>query len=129
MLDNYRKFQAQDPFGHLWDVEFRWIQNAISIRHSDSIDCKFYISDGEEKRELVIALPHPDLLRLSETRNRPLTDAWCMKLASLHVRHVISTWEDMEKTIVVPQPLDLEKHNLELERASAQAAEDAALHH
>ncbi|MCC7153379.1 MAG: hypothetical protein IT161_02320 [Bryobacterales bacterium] len=128
MLENYRKFEATDPFGRRWEVEFRWIQNAISIRHSDSIDCKYYISDGEEKRELVVALPHPEILALGQRRNRPVTDAWCMKLASLHAHHAISTWEDMDKTIVVPQARDLEKHNLDLERAAAEAAESAALH-
>lgn len=129
MLENYRKFEANDPFGRVWQVEFRWIQNAISIRHSDSIDCKYYLSDGSERRELVIALPHPEMLALARRRSRDLTDAWCMKLASMHVRYAITNWEDMDKTILVPSVADLEKHNLQLERGVAQEAESAALHH
>ena len=129
MLENFRKFDVADPFGRTWHVEFRWIQNAISIRHSDSIDCKYYLSDGEEKRELVIALPHPEILALAQRRSRAVTDSWCMKLASLHVRYAIKTWEDMDKTILVPQVAELETHNAELERAVAEEAERAALHH
>ena len=50
MPENYRRFSVNDPFGRTWDVEFRWQQNAISIRHADAIDCKYYISAGEERR-------------------------------------------------------------------------------
>ncbi len=63
-----RRFQVADPFGRTWDVEFRWQQNAISIRHADAVDCKYYISCGDEKRELVVALRHPDLLRVAAER-------------------------------------------------------------
>ena len=36
MPENFRAFEAgPDPFGQTWQVEFRWIQNAISIRHAD----------------------------------------------------------------------------------------------
>jgi hypothetical protein len=122
MLDDFRLFEVQDPFGRTWTAEFRWQQNAISIRHSDSIDCKYYLrSEGEPERELVVALRHPDLLALAVERGRELTDSWVMKLASLHVAHMISTWEDMEKTLVTMLPQDLARHNRELEEAAERA--------
>ena len=58
MSENLRRFSVNDPFGRCWDAEFRWQQNAISIRHADAIDCKYYVSTGEERRELVVSLPH-----------------------------------------------------------------------
>jgi hypothetical protein len=119
MLENFRLFEVADPFGRTWTVEFRWQQNAISIRHSDSVDCKYYLtSPGEPARELVVALRHPDLLALAKRRGREVTDAWVMKLASLHAAHMISTWEDMEKTLVTLTPADLERHNAALEEAA-----------
>jgi hypothetical protein len=102
MPETYRKFQAgPDPFGRMWDVEFRWLQTATSIRHADTVDVKFAAGvDGEAKNEKVIALNHPDLLKLSKDKNHPLTDAWCLKLGALHLKHMIESAEDLEKTLV-----------------------------
>ena len=109
-MDNFRRFEVgPDPFGRNWIVEFRWLQTAISIRHADTVDVKFRLISGEEVQEKVIALPHPDLLALCAKLGRPLTDPWCMKLAALHLRLMIETDQDMEKTIVTTRPEDLER--------------------
>ena len=126
MPENLRQFEVADPFGRQWSVEFRWQQNAISIRHSDTIDCKYYLSDGEEKREMVVALPHTDLLALSAARGRELTDAWCLRLAGRHLEHRIATWEDMEQTVVTVPRHELERHSLTIQEAE-QAVRDRAL--
>jgi hypothetical protein len=117
MIENFRRFDVgPDPFGRVWIVEFRWQQNAISIRHSDSVDVKFQLIRGEDAEEKVIVLMHPLLLELSRLRNRPLTDAWCMKLAGLHIKEMIETDRDMDKTMVTPTLEDLERHAIVLER-------------
>ena len=104
MIENFRRFQTDaDPFGRVWEVEFRWQQNGISIRHADTVDVKFNVwSADEPKQEKVIALTHPDLLKLSTETGHPLTDAWCLKLAALHLKYMIESDEDMEKTLVTP---------------------------
>lgn len=122
MSENLRRFPVTDPFGRTWDAEFRWQQNAISIRHADAIDCKFYISTGEERRELVVSLPHPDLLAVAAEAGRELTDAWVTRLAGLHVRHMISSWEDLDKTVAVPSQSEISAYNRTLETAAGQAA-------
>jgi hypothetical protein len=111
MPDNNRRFTAgPDPFGRTWDVEFRWLQTGISIRHADTVDVKFMvIPDGEEKQEKVLALPHADLLALSRETGHPLTDAWCMKLAARHLSTMIDTAEDLEKTLVTLSMDDLKR--------------------
>lgn len=120
MVDNFRRFEVgPDPFGRTWLAEFRWLQNAISIRHSDSVDVKFELMRGEDVDEKVISLSHPDLLALSKKQNRPLTDPWCMKLAALHLREMIETDVDMEKTLVTPSLGDLERHAAQLDRPLA----------
>ena len=119
MIENYRHFEAgPDPFGRTWKVEFRWLQTAISIRHADTVDVKFHIETGEEQMEKVIALRHPDLLALSKKAGRPLTDSWCMKLGALHLKRMIETWEDMDKTIVTPSFDEMEEHNRSLAEAA-----------
>lgn len=117
MLDNFRRFEAVDPFGRKWSVEYRWQQTAISIRHSDSVDVKFQLSQGDDVMERVIALPHPILLDLSENAGRPLTDAWCLKLAALHLKTMIETDRDMDKTLVTASMDDLQRCRRVLEQA------------
>ena len=116
MLENFRNFKVgPDPFGRTWQAYFRWLQNAISIRHADTVDVKFGIStEGVPSEERVIALPHPALLALSAKLGHPLTDTWCMKLAALHLKHMLETGEDMEKTLVTTQPAEIEQYAREL---------------
>lgn len=101
-MDNIRKFTAgPDPFGRTWDVEFQWLQTAISIRHADAIDVKYIIGTTDEpKQEKVIALPLPDMLAICDTVGHPLSDPFCMKISSMHITRMIESFEDMDKTLV-----------------------------
>ena len=116
MIENFRDFKVgPDPFGRTWQAYFRWLQTGISIRHADTVDVKFGIStEGVSSEERVIALPHPALLALSEKLRHPVTDTWCMKLAALHLEHMLETGEDMEKTLVTTQPAEIEQYAREL---------------
>lgn len=119
MIKDVRRFETADPFGRTWKVIFLWHQNGISIRHADTVDVKFQIHSGDEHLEKVIALNHPDLLQLSQKSGQPLTDPWCMKLAALHLKKMIETWEDMEKTLVTVPYRELEEHNATLQQPVA----------
>jgi len=124
MLSNFREFQVgPDPYGRTWNVKLVWLQTAISIRHSDSVDVKFLVGDGDDKDEKVIAIMHPKLLELSAKLGRPLNDAWCLKLAAFHLRSLILTGNDIEKSLVTMTMEDMERANRELdsERATAPA--------
>ena len=120
MLENFREFDAgPDLFGRKWKVHFRWQQTGISIRHADTVDVKFGVSiEGEPFQERIIALPHPLLLSTSKRLGRPLTDSWCLKLAGLHLMHMIETGEDIEKTLVTVQSDELDRYADELRRHS-----------
>jgi hypothetical protein len=102
MSDQSRLFEAgPDPFGRMWKVQFRWLQTGISIRHADTVDVKFFVTpNAGPKEEKVVALPHSDLLKLTADRRRKLSDVLCMRIAAAHVRHMIETFEDMDKTLV-----------------------------
>src|SRR5689334_19258120 len=114
-MENFRQFDAgPDPFGRTWHVQFKWLQTAISLRHSDSVDVKFVVSSDGDKHEKTIALRHPDLLELCRETGHPLTDPWCSRLAALHLKHVIVTGEDMEKSLVTPSLDQLKQWNSEL---------------
>jgi hypothetical protein len=111
MPENFRRFRAgPDPFGRTWEVEFRWLQTGISIRHADTVDVKFVVWTSEEpKQEKILALPHPALLALSQETGRALTDAWCLKLAAGYLALMIESGEDLEKTLVTLSPADLRR--------------------
>jgi hypothetical protein len=120
---NFRQYEAgPDPFGRTWKVEFKWMQTAISLRHSDTVDVKFVLRDDGTRVEKTIAMPHIDLLRLSKEMGRPMTDAWCSRLAALHLQHLIETGEDMEKDLITVSPEELAAYDAQLQRASKTAA-------
>jgi len=101
MSDQSRLFEAgPDPFGRMWKVQFRWLQTGISIRHADTVDVKFLVTPANgESEEKVVALPHAALLDITGN-GQTLSDPFCMRLAAFHLKHMIETAEDMDKTLV-----------------------------
>lgn len=121
MIENFRRFQAgPDPFGRTWDLQFRWHQNGISIRHADTVDVKFHIfPNNGDMEERVIALPHPDLVALCAKLQRPLTDGLVLRLAALHLREMILTDKDMDKQLVTVTLEDMGRHARVLDQMTA----------
>ena len=95
-------------------MKFKWLQTAISLRHSDSVDVKFILRSDDNSCEKTISLRHPDLLELSAQSGRPLTDPWCSRLAALHLKNMIETGEDMEKSLITPALEQLARWNSQL---------------
>jgi hypothetical protein len=107
-MENFRNFPVgPDPFGRVWRAWFKWLQTAISIRHSDTVDVKFVLQSGDETEQKTISMPHLTLKLLAETLGVPMSDAWCARLAKQHLEHVIQTGEDMEKDLITPSPVHL----------------------
>jgi hypothetical protein len=122
---NFRQFDAgPDPFGRKFQVLFKWLQTAISIRHSDTIDVKFILVDENDGRtEKTIAMQHADLLTVSRETGRKVDDPWCSRVAAAHLLHLIETGEDMEKDLVTMTAPDLRRH-----AAQEKGAEFDAVH-
>jgi len=109
---NFRQFDAgPDPFGRKFQVMFKWLQTAISIRHSDTVDAKFILVDDDGGRtEKTVAMQHADLLTVSGEIGRKMDDPWCSRLGALHLLHLIESGEDMEKDLVTMTLPDLRRH-------------------
>src|SRR5437867_11318221 len=122
---NFRDFEAgPDPFGRKHQVLFKWLQTAISLRHSDTVDVKFVVVDPDGGcTEKTIAIPHADLCKVSEDLHRPFDDSWCSRIAAIHLCHQIETGEDMEKDLVTLTPSDLTRYAASL--AESEKAEIA----
>jgi hypothetical protein len=116
MSDQSRLFEAgPDPFGRMWKVQFRWLQTAISIRHANTVDVKFFVTpDGGETEEKVISLPHDALLDLTRERRKKLSDPYCMRIAAAHLKRMVETSEDMEKTLVTVTAEELAEYDQQL---------------
>lgn len=108
---NFREFEAVDPFGRKIQVLLKWLQTAISIRHSDSVDVKFILTDESgTPAEKTVALPHPYLLRVSRDLGRVMDDPWCARIAARHMKRLIETGEDMEKDLVTVPLTDIKDY-------------------
>src|SRR5262252_5249221 len=123
---NFREFEAgPDPFGRKYQVLLKWLQTAISIRHADTVDVKFILTDeGGNRTEKTIAILHPELLRVSRETGHAMDDAWCGRIAALHLLHLVSTGEDIEKDLVTPGPKEIEAYAADIanrEKAELQA--------
>ena len=116
MNDQSRLFEAgPDPFGRMWKVQFRWLQTGISIRHANTVDVKFFVTpDSGETEEKIISLPHAALLSLTQRRSQKLSDPYCMRMAAAHLRRMIETSEDMEKTLVAVTPEEMAEYDQQL---------------
>jgi len=115
---NFRQFEAgPDPFGRKFQVMFKWLQTAISIRHADTVDVKFILEDESGTRtEKTMALPHALLVELSRSTGRKMDDAWCARIAELHLLRLVETGEDMEKDLVTLTAAELKEHAAEIAR-------------
>jgi hypothetical protein len=121
IMESFREFEAgPDPFGRVWRVRFKWQQNAISLRHSDSVDVKFALSTGSggegEREEKTVALMNLDLQGESLRSGHAVTDPWVSRLAARHLRCAVETGEDMEKDLLVVSAERLGEHSRELSR-------------
>ena len=122
-MQNFRQFEAgPDPFGRKFQVLFKWMQTAISLRHADTVDVKFILVDENGGRtEKTIALPHADLFRVAAEVGRKVDDPWCSRLGALHLRRLVETGEDMEKDLVTVAAADLKTYAERLAEAETSA--------
>jgi len=87
---------ASEITGERYTVEFRWMQTAISLRHSDTVDVKFQVNG----RGKVVALPHAALERACRQVGVALTDPLCRRIAAGHLEKALQTGEDAENDLL-----------------------------
>lgn len=111
-MDNFREFDAgPDPFGRTYHVMFKWLQTAISIRHADTVDVQFLVNDGTKVLKRTVAMQDAHLLAHAKGTGRPMDDAWCARLAALHLKNMIETAEDFDKDLVTLSPAQIAEYD------------------
>jgi hypothetical protein len=81
------------------------------------VDVKFVMESDDEQHQKLISLPHARLTGLSQEAGVPMTDAWCSRLAALHLKHIVQSGEDLEKDLVTPSLEQLRGYNRQLKSA------------
>ncbi len=67
---------------HVYHCRFSHLWNGITTRHSDTIDCKFFV-DG---RTVVVGLAHPGFVEFRKRAGRDLTDREASFMAAEYLR-------------------------------------------
>lgn len=75
-------------FSHLW--------SAIATRHSDTIDCKFFVNG----RGVVVALAHPAFVEFRQRAGRSLSDQEAAQIAAAYLRESLEAERDTDHTLL-----------------------------
>jgi len=126
MMENFRDFHVADPFGRRWHVQFKYNQNGISIRHSDSVDVGYLLSDGTEKIKRVVVLHHPMLVEYTHRKGTILSDTWCSRIAAIKLRRTVEEAGDLDREFLQVSSADLESCDAELRKWEEQWLKDHA---
>jgi hypothetical protein len=109
-MENFRDFEAgPDPFGRTWHAQFKYLQTAISIRHSDSIDVCYVLESGGERMKKTVVIPHAEMRTYCQRTGRTMSDTLCSRVAMCQIRHMIETAEDLDKDYLVLTPREIEE--------------------
>jgi len=111
-MQNFRDFVlGPDPFGRSWHALFKYLQTAISIRHSDSVDVCFILTSGDERMLRTVVLQHADLRAFAQRKGRKMDDAWCARLAYCKLKEMIETAEDLDKEYLLVTPAEIASYD------------------
>ena len=78
--------------GHVYQCRFSHLWNGISTRHSDTIDCKFFV-DG---RGVVLGLAHTGFVKFRAGSGRNLTDREASFIAAEFLRERLEQEEELD---------------------------------
>lgn len=96
---NYRVFQVRSRLnGQLYSCHFHWLQTAISLRHSDTIDVKFLVNG----KGVVVALPHTAWVQYKEKTGRMLTDEQAATVAATLLKAALERGDNIELLPLTP---------------------------
>jgi hypothetical protein len=86
--------------GEVFTVEFRWLQTAIALRRTDTVDVQFLVNG----RGKIVALPHGALEQACREAGAPLTDPLCRRVAARRLETALRTGEEAEQDLIHVPP-------------------------
>ncbi len=90
---DYRDFQARSPLnGQEYACRFVYLQTAISLRHSDTVDVKFLVNGSG----VVVALPHRAWVQYRACTGREITDDQAAQAAATLLKEALERGDNIE---------------------------------
>jgi len=90
---DYTDFQARSGLTQQeYHCQFVYLQTAISLRHSDTVDVKFRVNGTG----VVIALPHTAWGEYQKRTGKPLTDERATQAAAAMLQEALERGDDIE---------------------------------
>jgi hypothetical protein len=116
-MQNFRDLKlGPDPFGRTWHAQFKYLQTGISIRHSDSVDVCYILDNGDEQTRKIVVIQNADIRAYGARTGRPVSDAWCSRIAMCKLRYVIETAEDLEKEYLPVTAQEIEEYDSKIKK-------------
>jgi hypothetical protein len=116
-MQNFRDLDlGPDPFGRTWHAQFKYLQTGISIRHSDSVDVRYVLDNGDGQMQKTIVIQNADIRAYSARTGRPVSDPWCSRIALCKLRSVIETAEDLEKDYLPVTAREIEEFDSKIKK-------------
>jgi hypothetical protein len=116
-MQNFRDLKlGPDPFGRTWQAQFKYLQTGISIRHSDSVDVCYILDNGEERLQKIVVIQNADIRAYGARTGRPVSDAWCSRIAMCKLRYAIETAEDLEKEYLPVTAQEIEEYDSKIKK-------------
>jgi len=91
--------------GEEYTVRFSHLWGAIATRHSDTIDCKFFVNG----RGVVVALAHTGLVEVRRRRGRSVNDEETAAVAALYLRQSLEADRDTDNRTHTVPPDEVER--------------------
>ncbi len=89
----YRDFQVRSGLTHEeYKCRFVYLQTAISLRHSDTIDVKFTVNGAG----VIVALPHTAWVEHLKKTGHPLTDDQAAQAAAVLLKEALERGDNVE---------------------------------
>jgi hypothetical protein len=116
-MQNFRDFEVcPDPFGQNWHAQFKYLQTAISIRHSDSVDVRYILESGSERMQKTVVIQNADIRAYAKRTGRAVSDPWCSRIAMCKLKQVIETAEDIDKDYIQVTAAEIEEYDSQIKK-------------
>ena len=82
--------------GEDYTVRFSHLWSAVATRHSETLDCKFFVNG----RSVTVALAHPGFVEFRARTGRSLTDEEAARVAAAYLRECLEGDRDTERSLL-----------------------------
>jgi len=69
------------------------------------------VHDGSTQLKRTVALPNAELKARCAQTGRKMDDGWCARIAALHLKYMIETAEDFDKSLVTLSPAQIAEYD------------------